>query len=478
MDSIFIVIAGIAVVLICIIVLRLHAFLSLLIAALVTGLLTTKDQLYQFAMQSGLSESAAEAASLQSLGSRLAAAFGSTAGKIGILIALASIIGAALMRSGAADKIVRSLLKVVGIKNSSFAFLASSFTLGIPVFFDTVFYLMIPLVKSMAVRDPKKYSLYVMCAIAGGVMAHSLIPPTPGPLFVAKELGIDLGVMISVGIIVGIVVVLTGYAYALWAYKKWDLPMRDTPDISVDEIKQKAQVKDEELPSIGFSILPVVLPVVLIAGNTFMGMAFPSSSLEEGSWMINLIGILKFIGDPNIALLLSAGVAMYLLNSRLKDRKQFEKVLTDALLSAGMIILITSAGGTFGKMLQQTNIGEGIAQMVGGYQAAILPIAFLITAVVRTSQGSATVAMVTTIGIMSGIGDVTQLGFHPVYLAMAIGCGSKIFPWMNDSGFWVITKMSGMHEKEAIRFFSYLLSVMGIAGLIISMILSIVLPLT
>jgi len=162
----------------------------------------------------------------------------------------------------------------------------------------------------------------------------------------------------------------------------------------------------------------------------------------------------------------------------LKDRAQFQKVLTDALLSAGMIILITSAGGTFGKMLQQTNIGEGISQLAGSYQTAILPLAFVITAVIRTAQGSATVAMVTTIGIMSGFGDAAQLGFHPVYLAMVIGCGSKIIPWMNDSAFWIITRMTGMEEKETIRFFSYLLTVMGIAGLIISMILSKILPLT
>ncbi|MEQ8882157.1 MAG: SLC13 family permease [Cyclobacteriaceae bacterium] len=478
MDSIFIVLAGIAVVLFCIIVLRLHAFLSLLIAALVTGLLTSQDQLYHFALQSGLSETDAVAMSAQSLGSRLASAFGSTSGKIGILIALASIIGAALMKSGAADKIVRSLLKLVGKKNGSLAFLTSSFALGIPVFFDTVFYLMIPLVKSLGVRDPKKFSLYVMCTIAGGVMAHSLIPPTPGPLFVARELGVDLGIMITVGIIVGITVVLAGYVYALWANKRWDLPMRDTPDITVEELKENTQVKDEDLPAIWISILPVLLPVLLIAGNTIMSMAFNTDGLEEGSFLSSLLNLLTFIGDPNIALLLSAGIAMYLLSTRLKDRAKFQKVLTDALLSAGMIILITSAGGTFGKMLQQTNIGEGISQLAGNYQTAILPLAFVITAVIRTAQGSATVAMVTTIGIMSGFGDATQLGFHPVYLAMVIGCGSKIIPWMNDSAFWIITRMTGMEEKETIRFFSYLLTVMGIAGLIISMILSKILPLT
>lgn len=477
MAPIFIVLAGIVVVLLCIIVLRLHAFLSLIIAALVTGFLTSESQLFDYAIQSGMTEAAANKLTMQSLGSRLANAFGSTAGNIGILIALASIIGASLMKSGAADRIVRSLLKLVGAKNGSMAFLASSFTLGIPVFFDTLFYLIIPLVKSISVRDPKKYSLYIMCVIAGGVMAHSLVPPTPGPLFVAKELGVDLGIMIVVGMVVGVLVVLCGYIYALWANKKWDLPMRDTPDISIEELKKNAEVADNQLPPLWLSLLPVLLPLFLIAGNTFMSMFIDPAEVQSGSMVRSLLNVLQFAGDPNIALLISAGVAMYLLRINMQDRKAFEKVLVDALMSAGMIILITSAGGTFGKMLQQTNIGDSIATMANAYQAAILPLAFVITMVIRTAQGSATVAMVTTIGIMSGFGESAGLAFHPVYLAMVIGCGSKIFPWMNDSAFWIITKMTGMEEKETIRFFSYLLTVMGISGLVISMILSQLFPL-
>jgi GntP family gluconate:H+ symporter len=147
-------------------------------------------------------------------------------------------------------------------------------------------------------------------------------------------------------------------------------------------------------------------------------------------------------------------------------------------MSAGTIVLIISAGGTFGQMLQQTGIGVQIAEMSSVYKSFILPLAFLITAVVRTAQGSATVAMVTTIGVMKGFSSPEVLGFHPVYLALVIGCGSKVFSWMNDSAFWIITEMSGMKEKETIRFFSYMLTVMGVAGLVAVMILSKVFPLT
>ncbi|MEZ4994054.1 MAG: GntP family permease [Saprospiraceae bacterium] len=469
MDPILIVLTGIAVVLFCIIVLRLHAFIALLFAALITGLLTADIHIYDFAIGKGMSDAQARAMSTQLIGKRLSTAFGNTAGKIGILIALASIIGTALMRSGGAERIIRSFLNLIGKKRASLAFLSGSFTLAIPVFFDTVFYLMIPLVKSISVRDTRKFSLYLMCIIAGGVMAHSLIPPTPGPLFVAQEMGIDLGVMILGGLVVGAITVICGYFYALWANKKWDLPMRDTPDISIEELKVISEKKQEDLPGLWLSVLPILLPILLIAGNTLLNV-----TLADDSPMIKLFSIL---GDSNIALLLAAVIAMYLLWTRIKEVEQFKKYMYEALVSAGIIILITSAGGAFGQMLQQTNIGSRIEGLATSYQMAILPLAFIITAVVRTAQGSATVAMVTAIGVMSGFTESAGLPFHPVYLALVIGCGSKIFAWMNDSAFWIISRMSGMDEKESIRHFSMLLLVMGLSGLVAVMILATLFPL-
>jgi GntP family gluconate:H+ symporter len=222
--------------------------------------------------------------------------------------------------------------------------------------------------------------------------------------------------------------------------------------------------------------MPVILPIILIAGNTTLEMIAATKDADTDSILIRLLDIFKIIGEANIALFIAALVAMYLLWVRLKDTKQFEKFITESLMSAGMIILITAAGGTFGQMLQQTNIGEDVGKLAQTYKAAILPLAFFISVVVRTAQGSATVAMVTAIGVISGLG-AAGFGFHPVYLAIAVGCGSKIFPWMNDSAFWVITRMSGMEEKETIRFFSYLLTVIGFSGLIIVMILSNLFPL-
>ena len=469
MSSFFIILIGAAVVIFCIIRLKLHAAISLLIAALVTAVLTSPEMIIAYAQHQGMSETEALAFSNVTIGRRLATAFGNTSAKIGILIALASVIGAALMRSGGAERIIRGLLSLFGKKNTGVALLSSSFTLAIPVFFDTVFYLMIPLVKSLTVRNPKKFSLYLMAIIAGGVMAHSLVPPTPGPLFVAEEMGIDLGAMIIGGIVIGIITVAAGYGYALWANKKWDLPMRDTPDISVEELKQFSTKTTDELPSLWLSLTPVVLPLLLITGNTFSGVLLEKNTVGHK--------LLTTIGDANIALFISAIIAMFLLWKQVKDRDAFQEYITEALVSAGIIILITASGGAFGQILQQTGIGIQVSELAANYQVALLPMAFFITAIVRSAQGSATVAMITAIGVMSGVVNA-DLAFHPVYLALAIGCGSKIFAWMNDSAFWIITKMCGMEMEETIRHFSILLMVMALAGLIAIMIFSVLLPFT
>lgn len=478
MNPLLIVAVGIIVVLFCIIALRLHVLLSLLVAALVTGLLCSQSQLYQYALHSGMTAANAATFSRQTIGVRLSNAFGSTAAKIGMVVIFASVIGSALIKSGAAERTIRSLLKAVGEKRAAVAFLGGSFSLAIPIFIDMVYFLMIPLVKSMGIHNPKKFSLYLSCGIGGGVMAHAMIPPTPGPSFVANELAVNHGLMMVMGICVGIFTIACGYLYALWANKKWALPMRDTPDVTIEELKQKAGLTMASLPGLGISLLPVVLPIVLIAGNTIFRMSVDVNDPALPSFQRGLAGFFEIVGESNVALFAAAFFALLLLWRRLKEARAFRKVVTEAVTSAGMIVLIISAGGTFGQMLQQTGIGVQIGEMASVYKTFILPMAFLITAVVRTAQGSATVAMVTTIGVMKGFSSAAVLGFHPVYLALVIGCGSKLFSWMNDSAFWIVTEMSGMKEKETVRFFSCMLTVMGLAGLVAVMILSKVFPLT
>lgn len=416
-----------------------------------------------------------EALVQQSVGERVAIGFGRTCAKIGILIAMASIIGKCLLESGAAERIIRSALKRFGEPRAPLAFLSSGFLLAIPVYFDTVFYLMIPLAKAMGMRTRRNYGLYIMAIVAGGTMAHSLVPPTPGPLFVAGELSVSIGLMILGGIIVGLFAVGSGYVYALWANRRWPISLRDSADISTADLEALSNKKERELPPFWLSVLPIILPVVLIAGWTVIEAA--SSGESSGSSGL-LFGLFNYLGNPNIALALSAGIALVTVAFQQRaNRKKIAMFVQSALSSGGVIILITAAGGAFGGILQQTGIGHRVQELASTYQLAVLPLAFVVTAVVRTAQGSATVAMITAIGILGGFADASQLGFHPLYLALVVGCGSKPIAWMNDSGFWLICKMTGMTEGETLRLSSAMMVVMAVVGLVVIMIFARLLPL-
>ena len=502
MDPLIILLIGMAVVIGGVLWLRLHAFVALIGGALVVGSLATPDAIEQSVMNDSriekelhrqavnrlgkddsnltdlvqeLQKTQAKHTAAQSVISRVTSAFGSACGSLGILIAMAAIIGKCLLESGGAERIIRSALGLLGEKRAPLAFTGSGFLLGTPVFFDTVFYLMIPLGKALAMRFRENYGLYIMTIVAGATMAHSLVPPTPGPLFVAVQLDVDLGLMILMGLVVGSVACATGYVYAKFVngHDKWRVPLRDSADLPLAKLEEIAQRDNKSLPPLGLSLLPVLLPIVLIAGNTILQKLIADPP-------VGLANFLGLVGDKNIALIISAAVALGLLAMQKRGDKQalFDSVQS-ALASGGVVILITAAGASFGAMLQQTNIAARIGGLAADFEITgllVLPLAFFVTAVVRTAQGSATVSMITSVGIFAGM--AATLPFHPVYLAMAIGCGSKPFPWMNDSGFWVINRMSGMTIGETIRSVSFLMTVMAIDGLVAVMLLAWLFPMS
>lgn len=412
---------------------------------------------------------AARAASSRTLGERIAVPFGNTTGQIGILIGLAAILGACLLESGAAERIVRSALRLCGERGAPAAFMGSGFLLGIPVFFDTVFYLMVPLGKALRVRTGRNYLLYVLTIVAGATMAHSLVPPTPGPLFVAGALEVNIALMIVLGTLVGLASSTTGMAFAYWVNRRHDVPLREGPEFRLSDLQQQVERDTSQLPPLWLAVLPIVLPVALITAETLSGQ-WPWLPSGAADWI-------AVCGNKNMALGLAAGVA--LLTAwlyRADDRRTMGQLLQGALASGGVIVLITAAGGALGMVMRQTGVGELLAAPDGS-SWKLLTTAFLITAAVRTAQGSATVAMITAAGILASFADPQSLGCHPVYLALAIGCGSKPIAWMNDSGFWVICKMSGMTEQEGLKFVSPLTLVMGLAGQAATLLLAACLPL-
>ena len=374
---------------------------------------------------------------------RVADGFWNICKKLGLLIVFASIIGTCLLESGAADRIVESSRKTFGEERTPAAFTISGFVVGIPVFFDTVFYLMLPLAKALARRSGKNYLLYVLSIVIGATMAHSLVPPTPGPLFVALELDVSIGRMMLAGSIVGMVAAASGYIYSYWANSQWTVSQPDDAQAG-----QKST--NRSLPPLAYSLLPILLPVVVLGIKT--------SATGGDNWW-------KLI-TPTTALGFAAVLGLLLLVVYTHERDKIWFAIKKSIVGAIPIIMITSIGGAFGYVLRQAGIADAIQHRFPITESGIglLIIAFAITAVVRFAQGSATVAMITSIGIVAPLAASMELSYDPVYLALAIGCGSKPLPWMNDSGFWVVCKMSGMSERQTLQSFSVTLTIMGFVG--------------
>ncbi len=395
---------------------------------------------------------------------RIADGFGSTCGKIGILIALAAVIGRCLLDSGSAERIVDAIRGTLGPRQTPLALALSGFVIGIPVYFDTVFYLLLPLARALARQTHRDYLLYILSIIVGATMAHSLVPPTPGPLLVAAELNVNLGVMIVAGILVGGVALASGYLYALWANRRWTIPLRDEAPAAV--ATGPAPEHSGPRPPLGLALLPIALPVLLLSLGTVLDSGWlPAATTPIGT---ATRAVLATFGDKHLALGLAAVIALLARVRYADSATDLPRAISEALLSAGSIVLITAAGGAFGHVLGQSGIAESIQARsplaAGGI--SLLLIAFFVTSIIRVAQGSATVAMITAVGVVAPLAQATTLTYHPVYLALAIGCGSKPVPWMNDSGFWIITRMSGMTESESLRTFSVALTLMGAVGLL------------
>jgi len=439
-----------------ILVLRMNAFLALITAALLVSLLSP-------------GEAAAKV-------TRVAEAFGSVAGAIGIVIALASITGKCLMDSGAADRIVRSFLRVLGEKHAAWALLGSAFVLSIPVFFDTVFYLLAPLARSLWKRTRRDYVLYVAAIVAGAATTHTLVPPTPGPLFAAERFNIDLGLMIVIGILVGLPTAMIAMGVCGIINRFMDVPMRRYSGQAETE-----PLPDEQLPPLWLSLLPVVLPVLLISTHT---VAKALSGTQDGSrFAQKFVGVTAILGNPNLALLVSAVIAMGLVVWKQKlSLKQLTENVDGALMSGGIVILITAGGGALGAMLRVAGIQESVGRLVssGGHTVGvlILVLAFLVAGVMKFAQGSSTVSIITTASMFAAMGITPEmLGCHPVYLATTICSGSLVGDWLNDSGFWVVARMSGLTEVEMLKSFTVITGVVGLSGFSVTLILSRLLPL-
>lgn len=422
-----------------------HPFLALLGAALLVGL------------GAGLgAEETIEA---------LVGGFGGTIGYIGIVIAAGSIIGVVLERSGGALVMAETVVRWVGRARSMMAMSLTGAVVSVPVFCDSGFVILSPLARSLADRSRASYAGHVVALAMGLYATHVFVPPTPGPIAAAGELGAEIGTVILYGLVVTLPVLATTYLYGRYLGPREHL---GTPGAGEAEAPRAAEPAGEaegaaaQHPRTLSAFAPVLLPVLLIAARSIVSL--PGAPLGTGT----LARALTFLGNPNVALLLGVVAAAWTAGAARK--KVFGAWAGEGLRQAGTIILITGAGGAFGRVLQTTPLGSLVGDLVGTSGAGPLGVfvPFVVAAVLKTALGSSTVAIITTASIMTPLLPVLGLagGSGPALAVLAIGAGSMTVSHANDSYFWVVSQFSGMTVSQAYRLHTGASAVAGITGIV------------
>ncbi len=442
---------------------RIHVFIALVMAAILTGGLARTHLPGEYgtlpktpAKEKGHWVRAAELT---------AEGFGTMASKIGIVVALAAIIGVCLVESGAAEKVVRRFLALLGEKRAGHALFVSGYVLSIPIFFETYFMLLMPIAQALHVRTGRSYMAFVLAICCGGTITHSLVAPHPGPLIMAENLHLDVGQTIVAGIVAGIIPALASWWLAQRIAARVAAPLRDSAGVSLADLKATNARPESELPSLGASLIPIILPLALIGSVSLM-----SVFQMRVEW-------LAFLGERHVALLLGAIAAIALvMRQRGLSMVKVNALLGPQFATAGVIILVSCAGGAFGAMLKHAGVASVVEAVAVRWDLNLVFLAWLISAIIRVAQGSATVAMLTASAIMFPIITGGRLPYHPMYIFLAIGFGSKMISWMNDSGFWTVSKISGFTEQETLRSWTILVTFGSLVGLVQCLICSRFLP--
>lgn len=454
-------------------VLRLHPFLALIGAALLAGVMSTSLPPDVKDMEKGKWLRAVEL---------VTEGFGRTAGDISIVIGMATLIGMSMMHSGAADKVVRRFLGAFGEKRAAMAVLVSTYFLSIPIFFDTMFMLMAPLAMALTLRTKGNFTLFVMAICIAGVTTHSMTVPHPGPNAMVASLRIDLGASLYAGILVGALAVGLSWPFVRRVAARTPVPLRETPHTPISSLSSALDKPESSLPGFMASIMPVVLPIALISLASFWavaikdaanGKAWADFARSDGFRQAGYV--VEFLGNKNIALIIGTAIALWLMvrQSKMEGRRLSEK-MGPPLETAGVIILITAAGGAFGFMLRNAGVGEAIRAATAGSGINLLFLGWLVAVILRIAQGSATVAMLTTAAMLEPLlGDLTC---NKMYLFLAVGFGAFACSWMNDSGFWVVSRLSGFTERETLRTWTVSLTIVSVIGLLITLSLAALFP--
>jgi len=430
--------AGIAAIILFTTKLRLPAFFSMLIACFITG----------FGLQMSLPDILVAAKT----------GFGNTMQSLGFIIVLGTSLGLLLEHTGCTRVMAEYILRKTGEKNASLAISLTGFIVGLPVFCDSGFIVLSGLNKSM-IRRTGISKVTMSVSLASALYAvHCMIPPHPGAAAAAGTLNADFGKLILYGIIISFPVMLIGHWWAKYAGKKFQ-------PINNNNNEEDEPETDNDRPTVIKAFLPVIVPIILIAARSF----FITTPQASQGWMKNVLAL----GDPVIAL--TTGVLLALYAKRKWSKDNISLLLHEALEKAGTILLITAAGGAFGAILAATHIEDHFAAMpLLSSMGLFLP--FIIAFVLKTAQGSSTVAIITTASIVLPL--LTPLGLDSdngrLLCVIAMGAGSMIISHANDSYFWVIAKFSGIDMKTMLRSFSAVTILMGLAAMLLVWLLSLI----
>lgn len=438
------VVFGIAILLFLILKLRIQAFIALLIASIVVGVMAGMEP--------------------TEIISTIKQGMGDTLGFVAVVVGLGAMFGAILEHSGGAEALANYMLKKFGEKNASWALMITGFFIAIPVFFDVAFIILIPLVYSLQRKTKKSLLLYAIPLLAGLAITHSFIPPTPGPVAVADILKADLGWVILFGFIVGIpTAILSGPLFGKYIANK----------IYVEA--PKLEHSNSELthyPAVGLIIAIIGIPILLIVFNTVLN----SDLFAENRIPVVLKDWLGMIGHPFSALIIANLIAWYLLGvKRNTSKEDLLKITTSSMGAAGIIILLTGAGGVFKQVLVNTGTGEMLANYFANEGVSVMLFSFLAAALVRILQGSATVAMITAAGITAPLLAINITEIDKALIVIAIASGASIMSHVNDSGFWLVSKYLGLDEKQTFKSWSMMTIILSLTGFVTVYILHVLL---
>ncbi|MDA1675622.1 MULTISPECIES: GntP family permease [Bacillus cereus group] len=446
----FIVLAAIVALLLLITWAKMNPFVALLITAIGVGLAT------------GMPIVSSDPATTPGIIDSIKAGMGNTLGFLAIVLALGTMLGKMMAESGGAERIARTLLDRFGKKHVHWAMMFVAFIVGIPVFFQVGFVLLVPLLFTIAMETGISLVAIGVPLVAGLSVVHGLVPPHPAAMATVGIYKADVGITILYSLLIGLpTAIVAGPLYGKWIGKR----IHKTVPKEMGE--QLTSNKDEikELPGFANTLFTILIPVFLMLSSSVADL-----TLEKGTMIFQT---LKFIGDPIVALLIATLYSFFSLGyARGFNRDKILKFTNDALAPTASILLVIGAGGAFNKVLLDSGIGTYIADIAKDSHVSPILLAWTIAALIRVATGSATVSMMTAAGIVAPIA-ATMPGVNLELLVLATGAGSLILSHVNDSGFWLIKEYFGMTVKETLLTWTALETILSVVALILILILNV-----